>query len=168
MLDTGASNQPAPTIVVGRFLSAYFASDVQNNQETITYTIYNQQSDPVTGVLLTTTLEPGVTIAGSSQQPDQSGQKLAWNMGTIEGFARASVSVTVNLASPAPLVLDAGALFQSTLVAATRARLAEFFTLSQIYTDLFSRNLEVKAYFDSPRIAIMSARADSLSSSTSS
>ena len=62
-------------------------------RETITYTVYNQQSDPVTGVLLTTALEPGVTIAGSSQQPDQNGQKLAWSMGTIQGFARASVSV---------------------------------------------------------------------------
>jgi hypothetical protein len=125
MLDTGASNQPAPSIVVGRTLSAYFVSDVQNNKETITYTVYNQQSDPVTGVLLTTALEPGVTIAGSSQQPDQNGQKLAWSMGTIQGFARASVpvqgvstgwvslqsSVTVgaNLTVDVPLVLTSDA-----------------------------------------------------------
>ena len=51
-----------PAIVVGRTLSSYFAGDVQNNQETITYTVYNEQADPETGVLLTTTLEPGVTL----------------------------------------------------------------------------------------------------------
>ena len=38
------------------------SGDVQNNQETITYTVYNEQADPETGVLLTTTLEPGVTL----------------------------------------------------------------------------------------------------------
>jgi hypothetical protein len=41
-------------------------------------------------VLLTTTLEPGVTIASVSPQPDQSGQHLAWSLGTIAGFERAS------------------------------------------------------------------------------
>ena len=45
-------------------------------------------------------LEPGVTLAGASQPPDQSGQNLAWSLGTIEGYDRASVSITVNLPSP--------------------------------------------------------------------
>ena len=40
-----------PALVVGRTLSSYFVGDVQNNQETITYTVYNEQSDPETGVL---------------------------------------------------------------------------------------------------------------------
>ncbi len=115
MLDNGAANQPAPSIVVGRTLSAYFVSDVQNHAETITYTVYNEQSDPVTGVLLTTTLAPGITIAGSSQQPDENGQKLSWSLGTIDGFSRASVSVTVNLTTPTPLVLDNGATAFGTL-----------------------------------------------------
>ena len=35
---------------------------IQNNQETITYTVYNEQANPETGVLLTDTLSPGETI----------------------------------------------------------------------------------------------------------
>jgi hypothetical protein len=72
MLD-GTGGSSAPSIVVGRTLSSYFAGDIQNDQETITYTVYNEQADPETGVLLTTTLEPGVSLASASQQPDQSG-----------------------------------------------------------------------------------------------
>ena len=63
MLDTGGL--PA-AIVVGRTLAtpstaatatpspSYFVGEVQNNQVTITYTVYNEQADPETGVLLTT------------------------------------------------------------------------------------------------------------------
>jgi uncharacterized membrane protein/transglutaminase-like putative cysteine protease/sugar lactone lactonase YvrE len=98
-----------PSLVVGRTLSSYFVGGVQNNQETITYTVYNEQADPLTGVLLTDTLQPGVTFQGASQLPDRSGQNLAWSLGTIGGFDRASVTLTVNLASPTPLQLDAGA-----------------------------------------------------------
>ena len=70
---------------------------MQNNQETITFTVYNQQADSITGVLLTDTLEPGVTLVSASQQPDQSGQNLAWSLGTIEGDYWTSVSITVSL-----------------------------------------------------------------------
>src|SRR5438270_19805 len=95
-----------PAIVVGRTLSSYFVGGVPNNQETITYTVYNEQANPVTGVLLTDTLQPGVTFQGASQLPDQSGQDLAWSLGTIAGFGRASVELTVSLANPVPLQLD--------------------------------------------------------------
>ena len=124
MLDGGAASQLSPAIVVGRVLSSYFVSNVQNNQETITYTVYNEQADPETGVLLTTTLKPGVTFLSSSvtldgttttQLPDQSGQNLAWSLGTIQGFDRESVAVTVSLAAPIPLQLDAGASAYATL-----------------------------------------------------
>src|SRR6202035_909833 len=40
LLDVGL---PA-ALVVGRTLSAYFVGDIQNNRETITYTVYNEQS----------------------------------------------------------------------------------------------------------------------------
>ena len=120
MLDSGGL--PA-AIVVGRVLDtpstadtdtptpSYFAGDVQknNNQVTITYTVYNEAADPESGVLLTTTLAPGVTMASASQTPDQSGQKLAWSMGTIQGYDRASVSITVNLPNASTLTLDTGA-----------------------------------------------------------
>ncbi len=102
------SSSPSP-IVVGRTLSSYFVGGIQNNQETITYTVYSQDGDPETGVLLTTTLEPGVTFASASQQPNMSGQNLAWSLGTIDSNDRASVSVTVNLPSPTPAQLDSGA-----------------------------------------------------------
>jgi uncharacterized repeat protein (TIGR01451 family) len=54
---TAASATPAPS---------YFVGEVENNQVTITYTVYNEQTDTETGVSLTDTLEPGVTVVGSS------------------------------------------------------------------------------------------------------
>ena len=107
-----------PSIVVGRTLSSYFVGGVQNNQETITYTVYNEQADPETGMLLTTTLEPGVTFSSASQQPDQSGRNLAWSLGTIQGYDSASVTLTVALATPIPTQLDSGAQAFATLDAA--------------------------------------------------
>jgi uncharacterized membrane protein len=106
-----------PAIVVGRTLSSYFTAGIQNNQETITYTVYNEQGSDLTGVLLTDTLEPGVTFQGASQLPDQSGQNLAWSLGTIAGFDRASVTLTVVLGAglPASPQLDTGAHAFATL-----------------------------------------------------
>jgi transglutaminase-like putative cysteine protease len=109
------SDTPSTDIVVGRTLSTYFASDVQNGQETITFTVYSQASDSLTGVLLTDTLEPGVTLVSASQQPDQSGQNLAFSLGTIEGYDRTSVSITVSLASSSILQMDTGAQAYATL-----------------------------------------------------
>jgi hypothetical protein len=105
MLD---ANLP-PDIVVGRTLSSYTTGSIQNNQETITYTVYNEQANPVTGVLLTDTLAAGEKIVSTSQQPDQSGQKLAWSLGTIQGYDRASVKLTISLPSTIPSQLDTGA-----------------------------------------------------------
>src|SRR5690348_6205303 len=61
-------------IVVGRTLSSPTVGGIVGNQETITYTVYNEQADPETGVLLTTTLAAGVSFAGASQPPDRHGQ----------------------------------------------------------------------------------------------
>ncbi len=129
MLDAAGMNLP-PAIVLGRTLAtpstaasstpspSYFVGEVENNQVTITYTVYNEQADSETGVLLTTTLEPGVTFVSSSvtldgttppQLPDQSGQNMAWSLGTIQGYDRESVAVTVSLVTPIPLQLDTGA-----------------------------------------------------------
>jgi uncharacterized membrane protein len=113
MLDIAGASQP--TLVVGRTLSAYDVPDVQNNQETITLTAYNQTADPIDGVLLTDTLKPGVTFASASQLPDQNGQQLAWSLGTIQPFDRASVTLTVSLANPTPTQLDTGASAYGTL-----------------------------------------------------
>src|SRR5262249_49641235 len=90
-------------------LSAYFAGEVSNHQVTLTYTVYNQQADPETGVLLTDTLGSGVAIAGASQPPDQNGPNLAWSLGTVPGYGRVSVTLTLNLPSSVPSPLDTGA-----------------------------------------------------------
>ena len=50
-----------------------------------------------------------MTIASASAQPDQSGQDLAWSLGTIQGYDRAGVSLTVNLPNATTLQLDTGA-----------------------------------------------------------
>ncbi len=115
ILPAQISDTPSTDIVVGRTLSAYFAGDVQNSQETITFTVYNQQANSITGVLLTDTLEPGVTMVSASQQPDQSGQHLAWSLGTIMGDYWTSVSITVSLANSSILQLDTGARAFATL-----------------------------------------------------
>ena len=127
----GVASQLPAAIVVGRTLTvpqppdatssplpSYFVGEIQGNQLAITYTVYNEAADPETGVLLTTTLETGVTIASASQQPDRNGQNLAWSLGTIPGKGRASVTLTVNLANPAPLQLDSGARAYAILDAA--------------------------------------------------
>ncbi len=121
MLDAGGSSGLPASIIVGRTLAtpstaatstpspSYFLGEVQNNQVTITYTVYNEQADPETGVLLTDTLDPGVTISSATQQPDQSGQHLDWSLGTIQGYDRASVSLTVDLPNPVSSQIDSGA-----------------------------------------------------------
>ena len=42
--------RPPSSVAAGR-CRPYFVGEVQNNQETITYTVYNEQADPETGVL---------------------------------------------------------------------------------------------------------------------
>ncbi len=119
-----ANNTLPPDIVVGRTLSAYDVPDVQNNQLTITYTVDNEQADDETGVLLTDTLQPGVTFQSASQLPDQASRvasapgALAFSLGTIHGFDRASVTLTVGFTGPIPTQLDTGAAAYATLDAA--------------------------------------------------
>src|SRR5262245_7023668 len=109
-----ASDLP-PAIVVGRTLSSYSIADVQNNELTITYTVYNEQANPISGVLLTDTLQTGVTFKSASALPDRNGQELAWSLGTLDPFGRASVQLTVALDSSVPLQLDSGARAFATL-----------------------------------------------------
>ena len=91
-------------ITVGRTLSSWTAAGVEDNQLRITYTVYNEQSAELSGVLLATTLEPGVSFVAASQSPDRNGQELAWSLGTLGAFDRASVKVTVLRCRPTPLV----------------------------------------------------------------
>src|SRR5215212_1792159 len=78
-----ATDAGLSAIVVGRTLSSTTLAGVQGGELTITYTVYNQQADEVTGVLLTTTLQPGVAVKGASVPPDRNGSELAWSLGTL-------------------------------------------------------------------------------------
>jgi uncharacterized membrane protein len=119
LLDGGLGALAPPALVVGRTLSSYTTEGVQNNQETLTYTVYNEQAAPLSGVLLTDALQPGVTFQSASALPDRSGPNLAWSLGPIGGFGRASVTLTVSLGNPLPLQLDTGAHAFGTLNAGT-------------------------------------------------
>ena len=55
------------------------------------------------------TLAPGVSLLDASTPPDRSGSELSWSLGTIAGFGRASVTITVGLAGAGTLQLDQGA-----------------------------------------------------------
>jgi uncharacterized membrane protein len=111
MLDggIGSPNQLPSGIVVGRTLSSYTVPGIQGDALTITYTVYNEQADPINGILLVDTLQPGVAFESASVLPDRNGQELAWSLGTLDPFGRASVQLTVSLANPVPLQLDSGA-----------------------------------------------------------
>ena len=130
LLSGSASALSAP-IVLGRTLAtpssansaaptpSYFAGDVENNQVTVTFTVYNEQADPETGVFLADTLIPGATLANASPLPTQNGQNLAWSLGTIAGYDRASVSITVNLPFMPGQIPSGGPLDEGATVFAT-------------------------------------------------
>jgi len=103
------ANGESDVISVGRFLSEWSAADIQDNELKITYTVFNQQAAEVEGLLLTTTLEPGVTLESATLPADQNGRELAWSLGTLDPFGRASVELTVSFDSGIPLQLDDGA-----------------------------------------------------------
>ncbi|WP_165224659.1 transglutaminase domain-containing protein [Aquisphaera insulae] len=97
------------TITVGRVLSSWTAADLQGGPLRITYSVYNERDVAMSGVLLTTSLQPGVSIVAASQAPDRNGQELAWSLGTLAPFGSASVEVTVSLPVAGPQQVDAGA-----------------------------------------------------------
>ena len=98
-----------PDIVLGRALSAYTVGRVQNNRLDVTYTAYNQTDADITGVLLTSTLQSGVSFQSATMLPNRSGQELAWSLGTLPAFGRASVTLTVAFPGLIPLQIDSGA-----------------------------------------------------------
>ena len=95
---------------------AYFVGDVQAAHTILlTITAYNEQAGDETGVLLTDTLAPGVSLVGADVSPDQQGQNLAFSLGTISGYDRKSVTLTLSLPDPIPSPIDAGAHVYATL-----------------------------------------------------
>lgn len=119
VLPAPVSETPSPAIVVGRVLSSYTTADIQNHQETITYTVYNEQGHVLSDVLLTDTLAAGETIVSASLQPNQNGQNLSWSLGAIPAYGRVTVQVTLSLPNSPALQLDTGAVATATLDAGT-------------------------------------------------
>ena len=118
------ASQPTATITapdedaaltVARTLSAYTVGGVQDHQLTITYTVFNRKAQEVDGILLTTTLAPGVGYTSASKEPDRNGQELAWGLGKIAAYSSARVQLTLTLDSSTPLQLDGGAHAWGTL-----------------------------------------------------
>lgn len=122
-----------PEIIVGRTQSTYSQSGVQNQELSITYTVYNEQTSAATGVLLSTTLEPGVTVKSSSLLPDQTGSELAWSLGTIPALGRAAVTLTVELPATLPNVIDGGAEAFATINGAFFTNDTPAVTLSNLF-----------------------------------
>ena len=78
-----SSHDPDHSIAVGRTLSAYTTADLVGNELTITYTAYNLTDGYANDVLLRTTLAAGVSLVSSTTRPQQTGQELIWNLGTL-------------------------------------------------------------------------------------
>lgn len=98
-----------PVIGIGRTLSTYTIDKIDSNELTISYTVFNHQMEKVDGILLVTTLEPGVAFKTSSPLPDRKGQELVWSLGSLSSFGSINVTLIVNVDNPIPLQLDNGA-----------------------------------------------------------
>lgn len=109
-----AGDLPQP-IVVGRTASAWSIADLQDRRVTLTYTVFNNSPDPLTGVVLTDTLPAGVTFDSATGSPALDGQDLRWDLGTIPGSERASVTLTALLTDPAAVRPDSGATAAATI-----------------------------------------------------
>lgn len=96
-------------IVVGRTLSVYSSSDVQNGQMKLTYAVYNQREIPISDVQLAVKLTTGVSYVQGSLPPTPNGQDLTWNLGVIPSYGRMNVEIVVALASGSILQIDEGA-----------------------------------------------------------
>ncbi len=96
-------------ISVGRSLSATAVGAVTNNTLTITYSVFNLRGDAVSGILLTTTLQSGVTFQSSTPMPDRSGQQLVFSLGSLPPLGSATAQLTVTLANSSITQIDGGA-----------------------------------------------------------
>jgi len=95
-------------ISVGRTLSSWTSTGVQDGQLKIQYTVYNQQPEAVSGIRLSTTLQPGVSYVSATLATAQTGQAMSWSLGTVAPFGSATVEVTVALAGAGVVQVDAG------------------------------------------------------------
>jgi uncharacterized protein YegL len=102
-----------PEIVVARRVAPVPMAD---GTIRITYTVANRTIDDLTGVLLTTTLEPAASYAGAQPAADRSGRELAWSLGSVEPFGTTTVDLFVQSGTTAPATLDLGAEVYATRI----------------------------------------------------
>jgi hypothetical protein len=110
--DVQPSGQPVDfrtVISVSPALSTPTVSGVVNNTLTIGYTAYNLRPDPVNGVLLTTTLQSGVSFESATPMPDRNGQQLAFSLGSMPPLGSVTATLTVTLANASVTQIDNGA-----------------------------------------------------------
>ncbi len=105
----------APDIAVSRIVTPSTTGAVLNNRITVTYVVANRQATPITGVLLATTLRPGISVTSASPLPDRKAGELAWSLGTLAPFAATTVQLTVTVPNPIPTQIDDGARAFATL-----------------------------------------------------
>ena len=96
-------------ISVSPALSSLTVSGVVNNTLTVTYTVYNLRSDPVYGVLMTTTLQSGVSFQSATPMPDRNGPNLAFSLGSMPPLGSVTATLTVTLAGSSVTQIDNGA-----------------------------------------------------------
>ena len=117
MLDGAAGSSP-PSIVVGRTLSSYFVGRRPEQPGDDHLHGLQRAGRPRDRGVADDHAGAGRDVRQlvrdarrhhNTQLPDQNGQNLAWSLGTIQGYDRASVAVTVALANPIPMQLDSGA-----------------------------------------------------------
>ncbi len=110
--DVQPSGQPVDfrtVISVSPALSTPTVSGVVNNTLTIGYTAYKLRPDPVNGVLLTTTLQSGVSFESATPMPDRNGQQLAFSLGSMPPLRSVTATLTVTLANSSVTQIDNGA-----------------------------------------------------------
>ena len=96
-------------ISVSASLSALTTASVTNNTLTITYSVFNLRGDPINGVLLTTTLQSGVTFQSAVPMPDRSGQQIVFSLGSLPPLGSVTATLTVTLANSSVTQIDNGA-----------------------------------------------------------
>ncbi|QEF97962.1 Ubp3 associated protein Bre5 [Stieleria maiorica] len=103
------SHDAAGSITVGRTASSQTMDDINDDRLSITYTAYNATACVVDDVLLTTTLQTGVALDTAEVAPERNGETLAWALGSLAPYGRASVTIEVALSNPVPSQIDGGA-----------------------------------------------------------
>ena len=102
------SHDPHNSLAVGRTLSPYTESGDNADIVNLSYTVHNLQPCRVEDIQLSTSLATDVTLQDASESPNQDGQALTWELGTLEPYGSVTVDLQVARGQSDPLQLDTG------------------------------------------------------------